>query len=215
MTSRRAFLLCGTSALLGAWGPTLARTARGQDATDLLAEVATARHELRTLVASFEQVRRIGLLATDVVSRGKMTLVRPNRLRWELLPPDAMTYWVGPEGLAYASESSRATVDRQTAGPLGDVMNDLLLFLGGDLSTLRTRHDLTATRVDQGVRIEARPRDKSLQRILRRLELVLAKDRVTPVHVIVEETEKDFVRVRFSAVERNVDVEPSVMRPGR
>jgi outer membrane lipoprotein-sorting protein len=167
------------------------------------------------LVASFEQVRRIGLLATDVVSRGKMTLVRPNRLRWELLPPDAMTYWVGPEGLAYASESSRATVDRQTAGPLGDVMNDLLLFLGGDLSTLRTRHDLTATRVDQGVRIEARPRDKSLQRILRRLELVLAKDRVTPVHVIVEETEKDFVRVRFSAVERNVDVEPSVMRPGR
>lgn len=213
MTSRRAFLLCGTTAIASALGPTLVRTARAQDASDLFAEIASARTGLRTLVASFEQVRRIGLLATDVVSRGKMTLVRPNRLRWELLPPDAMTYWVGPEGLAYASESSRATVDRQTAGPLGGVMGDLLLFLGGDLSTLRDRHNLIATPVEQGVRIEARPRDKSLKRILRRLELLLAKDRVTPVHVVVEETEKDFVRIRFSAVQRNVEVEPSIMRP--
>lgn len=215
MTSRRAFLLFGTTAIASALGPTLLRTARAQDTSHLFSEIASARTGLRTMVASFEQVRRIGLLATDVTSRGKMTLVCPNRLRWELLPPDSMTYWVGPEGLAYASESSRATVDRQSAGPLGDVMGDLLLFLGGDLNTLRNRHDLVATRMEQGVRIEARPRDKSLQRILRRLEIVLREDRLTPAHVVVEETEKDFVRIRFSAVEHNVEVEPSLMRPGR
>jgi outer membrane lipoprotein-sorting protein len=70
--------------------------ARAGEVSEVLAQVTKARGDLKTLVGPFEQERTIGLLATAVKSAGEMTLVRPDRLRWELLPPDAVTYWVGP-----------------------------------------------------------------------------------------------------------------------
>ncbi len=212
MTPRRSFLGLGLAALLGA---TVSRRASSDGTDALLDELSQARQELRSLRASFEQVRRIGILATDVTSRGRMVLVRPNRLRWQLLPPDAVTYWVGPEGLAYATGTSRARVDRAAAGQLGGVMEDLLSFLGGDLRSLRSRFELRARRIESGARIEARPRDEALRKVLRKLEVEVASDLVSPRHVLLEETESELVRVRFFDVERNVEVEPSSMRPPR
>lgn len=142
-------------------------------------------------------------------------LVRPDRLRWELLPPDAVTYWVGPEGLAFATGTSRARVDRSAAGQLGGVMEDLLSFLGGDLRSLRPRYDLRAWKTASGARVEARPRDEAVRKLLRKLEVEVASDLVSPRHVLLEETESELVRVRFFDVERNVEVAPSLMRPPR
>jgi Outer membrane lipoprotein carrier protein LolA len=207
---RRAFLLAVAWVAAQA---TFVSQASADETAKLLEEIAAARGGVRTMRGSFEQVRRIGLLATDVTSRGKVTLVRPGRLRWELLPPDAMTYWVGPEGLAYASGTAQASADRATAGPMGRVLDDLLVFLGGDLGSLGARYELTAKREGQELRIGARPRDESLRKIVQSFELVLASDGVTPVRVVVQETEKDFVRIRFSDVKHNVEVDAASMRP--
>jgi outer membrane lipoprotein-sorting protein len=212
MTPRRSFLGIGLAALLGA---TCSKRASSDGTDALLDELSQARQQLRSLRASFEQVRRIGILATDVTSRGRMVLVRPDRLRWQLLPPDAVTYWVGPEGLAYATGTSRARVDRVAAGQLGGVLEDLLSFLGGDLRSLRARYELRALRIESGARIEARPRDEAVRKVLRKLEVEVASDLVSPRHVLLEETENELVRVRFFDVERNVEVEPSSMRPPR
>mgnify|MGYP006171435663 CR=1 FL=1 len=53
-----------------------------------------SRWIVRTLAAPefFDSHEAIGLLATVVKSEGEMTLVRPDRLRWELKPPDAIIY---------------------------------------------------------------------------------------------------------------------------
>jgi hypothetical protein len=51
--------------------------------------------------------------------------------------------------------------------------------------------------------------------VLRKLEVEVASDLVSPRHVLLEETESELVRVRFFDVERNVEVEPSSMRPPR
>lgn len=210
MKTRRRFLLA--SGWLGLTC-TVGSTARADEVSKALEDIAKARRGVRTLVASFEQVRRLGLLATDVVSHGKMTLVRPDRLRWELLPPDATTYWVGPEGLAYASGGEEAQADRRTAGPMARVLDDLLVFLGGDLGTLRARYVLSAHREDGKLRIGARPRNEALRKVVQHFEIVLDRDRVTPLLVVVQESEKDFVRIRFTHAARNVEVKASSMRP--
>lgn len=210
MQGRRSFLSCSAALALTTLA---ARRAYGADDTErILEQVAAARRDLRTMVGSFEQVRRIAVLATDVTSRGRMTLVRPDRLRWELLPPDSVTYWIGPEGLAYATETSRGRVGRAEAGSTGRVLDDLLVVLGGDLGVLRERHEVRAVRDERGLRVEARPRDDRLRGRIRKLEVLLARDMVTPVSVLVQETETEQVRIRFTHVERNVQVDASTMR---
>src|SRR5262245_40657133 len=131
--NRRQFMAGALSAvgggalLLGAPG-----VARADDVSSAPAESTGGRAPLKTLVGSFTQERSIGLLATAVKSDGAMTLVRPDRLRWELFPPDAITYFIGPEGFAFATPSGGGGVGKGAAGRFGAVLADLMILLGGD-----------------------------------------------------------------------------------
>jgi len=201
--------LVGTAVLLGA---TPASGAGSRAKT--WERVARARRGMRTMVATFEQVRRIGLLSTDVRSRGELTLVAPDRLRWELLPPDAMTYWVGPEGVSFAGGTAREHARRGAAGAMGRVLDDWLQLLAGDPSSLEDRYRVRVTPTDGGaVTIEARPRDRALRRVLRRFELTLGPDARTPQRVAIEESDVDHVRIRFTHVDFDVPVDPARMQP--
>jgi hypothetical protein len=101
------------------------RGARADAALEsLLGRIARARAGVHTLRGPFTQMRTIGLLATDVHSTGSFALVRPDRLRWELDPPDAVTFWMGPDGLAYRDlhgedARSRARPARARRRPFG------------------------------------------------------------------------------------------------
>ena len=111
---RRAFL----TSMLAAGALALTRRAHADPLDDALARIAAARASLHTLVGPFTQERTISLLATSVKSQGTVYLVRPDRLRWELEPPDDVVYWITPEGLAYRSKTGQGRVPpRKRASP--------------------------------------------------------------------------------------------------
>jgi hypothetical protein len=180
----------------------------------LLHDVARARGALRTLRARFTQRRRLALFATDITSSGELALVRPDRLRWELLPPDAVTYWVGPSGLAFRAGASAGSVSRETAGVLGAVLADLLVVLGGDVRTLAHRYRLRGERDERGAgRISAEPLDAAVRKAVRRLHVVLEPDLVTPREVILEESDADRVQITFRDVRRDQPIDAGWMLP--
>ncbi len=86
------------------------------------------------MVATFSQERSIGLLATTVKSDGELCLLMPDRLRWELTSPDSIVYWLGPEGISYATPTGGATAGRGAVTRFGAVLTDLMVLLGGDLN---------------------------------------------------------------------------------
>ncbi len=187
--------------------------ARADETTDVLRDVAKARSKLRTLVARFTQVRALSLFATTVTSQGELSLVRPDRLRWELFEPDAITYWVGPEGLAYRSKAGAGKVSPGEAGPLGAVLADLLTVLGGDLARLRDRYDVSAARVDGGARVTATPKDDKLKKLVSRLTLELAPGLVVPRKFELFERGDDRSTIAFEAARLDEPIDPKRMRP--
>ena len=211
--ARRRFL-----SLLPAFGGAalLGRAARADDVSDALAEITKARASLQTLVGAFTQERTIGLLATAVKSEGEMTLVRPDRLRWELRPPDAITYWIGPEGLAYATPSGGASVGKSAAGRFGAVLGDLLTLIGGDLSTLRARYDFSVDHADGGVLVlAARPRAEEVKKTVKSLSLRLPPNRWAVQRIEIEEQNGDRSVISFPGMARDVKVDPARMTPPR
>jgi hypothetical protein len=204
-------ILLGASALFLA-----ARGARAAGASDLLARIARARAPVRTLQGPFTQTRTIGLLATDVRSTGTLTLVRPDRLRWSLAPPDDVTFWIGPEGLAYRSAHGRGRLPATSARMAG-ALQDLHELLGGDIARLGDRWSLTVVRDDAtGAEIEALPiaGDASAgSMVARRLRLALAPDLVRPTHVLIVEGEHDRTVIEFGDLVVNAPVDESSMRP--
>lgn len=205
---RRRALLALAAAL--AWAP----AAVAEDDVDrVLREISKAREKLKTLSSRFTQERTLGLLASSVTSKGELSLLRPDRLRWELFPPDEVIYWVTPEGIAYRTPKGSGKVDLATAGALAVLLEDLLILLGGDLSKLRERYTLAVERSKQGVTLSLTPRQERIAKLLRRLSVELAEDLLSPRSLTLEEPSDDRTRITFENPRLNPPLDPARMRP--
>lgn len=202
---RRGFLLTGASVIV-------ASRASAAPLDDALVDIAKARSKLTTLQGPFTQERTIALLASKVKSTGKLWMVRPDRLRWELDAPDAATYWVLPDGLAYKTKSGKGKVAKGAQGPLGGVLGDLLILLGGDLAELKGRYDLTLAKRDaKSLVIHAIPKDKAIAKSTKRIELSLGSDPAVLEKVVLVEAGEDRSEISFGTLTRNAPVDPSLV----
>ncbi len=210
--TRRTFLghAVAGAAILLATGE--ARAAAG----DLLARIAKARAPVKTVQGPFTQTRTIGLLATDVRSTGAFALLRPDRLRWHLDPPDDVTFWVGPEGLAYRSAQGQGRVPASSARVAAS-LQDLHALLGGDLARLGDRWTLSVVRDDaSGAEIEAVARPDAAAAghpIARSMRFALAPDLVRPTRALLAEGDHDRTLIEFGDLAVNAPLDEASMRP--
>lgn len=182
----------------------------GDKLDPLLADIARARKGVRTMRASFTQERKLTLLATTVKSTGELAYVAPERLRWELAPPDDVVYLIGPEGLSYRTRSSHATVP-QSGANIAKALSDLRALLGGDLAQLRERYVLSGSRGPNDVEIAGTAKDKTAS--VRAFTLVLDKTLVLPVKAKLLEGKSDAIEITFSNAQINVPIDPATMKP--
>lgn len=209
MLSRRVFLAGSAAAFAAAVIP---RALASGPLDDLLARIARARAPVRTLQGPFVQTRTLALLATEVRSTGALALVRPDRLRWELAPPDDVVFFVGPEGLAYRAPHGGARLPAPDARITAS-LDDLRTLLGGDLARLRDRWDLRLVRDDDaGAEIDAVPRT-GVAASLRGLRFALARDLVRPTRAVLVEGPRDRTVIEFGALVVDAPVDPARMRP--
>ncbi len=207
---RRRWLL-STALAAGAWS--LAGRAWADEVDDAIARITKARAGLKTLQAPFEQTRVIGLLASKVESTGKLTLVLPGRLRWDLHPPDAVTYWLGPEGLAMKNAEGVTRISKSSATRFAAVLEDLLTLIGGDIGKLRARYAFAvSSRKGGGLSLRLTPKDARVKKNIEALavdaDAAMLIDRVRIV-----EKNGDESTIAFGSYTKNAKVDPKVMQP--
>jgi outer membrane lipoprotein-sorting protein len=185
-------------------------TLEGPKLDRAISDIALARASVKTLKADFTQERKMTLLSTSVKSNGKLMTVTPDRLRWELLPPDDVVYWVGPEGLSYRTRSSKATLpagsERVARG-----LADMRALLGGDLGALRERYELSGSRSPNDIEIAGAAKDKTAS--VRGFSITLDKGLVVPLSARLLEAKADSVDISFANVVVNAPIDPRLMRP--
>ena len=212
--NRRTFVLgLGAGAALSA----LPAAAWAQPSVaDALRDVAKERATLKNLVATFTQERTMGLLSSTVTSKGEMVLVPPDRLRWELKPPDAVTYWVTKTGLILQDKNGAKSVPKAHAGAFSAVLSDLLVLLGGDLSTLRARYDFSVISRDaSGLALLAKPLAPEVKKSVARLEMHAGPELWRVKQVTIEEPSGDTSVIKFDAasVQRDKELDPKKVTP--
>jgi outer membrane lipoprotein-sorting protein len=208
--TRREALLAASSTWLLAKGAR-ADACSADRLEQALRDIARARSSVATLTGPFTQERTIGLLAAKVRSTGTLTLVRPDRLRWELAPPDDAVYWIVPEGLAYQSKTGQGRA--QAGDKIAPALDDLRTLLGGDLARLRSRYDLTGTcNGFDPIVFEAVPKPGPSS-LSRKLIFSLAADLVSPRTATIIEGPRDRTEITFGEMVKNAPVDPTRMRP--
>lgn len=177
--------------------------------------VTQARAGLKAVTARFTQTRTVGLLATDVKSQGAMTIVTPDRLRWELSPPDAITYWIGPEGIAYRTDKGVVRAGKEAAGKFATVLADLLVFVGGDLAKLEPRYAVRAPsrEKDGALNVIAEPQAEDVKKLVKVVRFQTTPDLWAVRRIEIEEAGGDRSVIEFGPAQRDPKVDPATMRP--
>lgn len=208
----------GTARAQPALTPTEIRRTASPETDVLLAKIAEKRAQTRTLSGSFTQERTIGLLASKIRSTGAFIVVAPGQLRWELGPPDDVTYWVTPNGLAYRSKTGKGYLPKTNAA-LADGLSDLKAVLFLDFAALRTRYEIERRNDKDGLKdglvvFEVTPRDPA-HSPFKRMELTLSAEDVSPRSCVLVEGPKDKTVITFGPIARNLAISAEQMRPPR
>lgn len=192
---------------------TTSSPALADDVDDALEKIKKARAKIKTLQAPFKQTRTIGLLASEVKSKGKLTLVRPDRLRWDLYPPDDVTYWIGPEGLAMKNKDGVTKIPKSSAKKFAAVLGDLMIMLGGDIKKLRDRYDMSVSEDDGKLEIVAKPTAKDVKKHISKLKLLTDGDASVIRTVEIYEKSGDKSVIVFGTYTKNAKVKDEDMKP--
>lgn len=183
--------------------------ARADATDDTLAQIARARAGEKTLTGPFTQVATVGLLRAQVTSTGKLYLQYPSRLRWELGPPDSVTYWVAPEGLAYRGLHGSGRVPIDTTAQ-ADV-EALRAMLGGDLRALRARFDVRLVpSTSTGPALECTPKAGGAAR-LASLTFELDRDLVRPRKAKIFYDNRNKTEITFGELVRDAPIDPALL----
>ncbi len=207
--NRRQLLALTATALVA----TIPSTAAADEVDDALDKITKARAKIKTLQAPFDQKRIIGLLASEVESKGKLTLVRPDRLRWDLHPPDEVTYWIGPEGLAMKNKDGVTKIGKASANKFAAVLGDLMVMLGGDMKKLRQRYDISVDETDGKLHLVATPTVKDVKKHIAKLELYTAADASVIRTVEIHEKSGDKSIIVFGTYTKNAEVKDEDIKP--
>lgn len=209
--NRRQLLGLAACSALGATA--FADDAIADDVDDALDRITKARAKIKTLQAPFDQKRVIGLLASEVESKGKLTLVRPDRLRWDLYPPDDVTYWIGPEGLAMRNKDGVTKIGKASSNKFAAVLGDLMIMLGGDMKKLKKRYAIAVKKDGDKLELTATPTAKEVKKHIAKLKLFTDADASVLRTVEIHEKSGDKSIIVFGAYTKNAAVKDEDIKP--
>lgn len=166
------------------------------------AEAAWERLTASTsLQASFEQVQTRKILAVPIASEGRITFVRPDKLRWEttgaaaqiaVLADDALTLHVPSLG---PPQHLQISDQPEIAG----MVRGLTVWLAADLDAVEKDYALTW---HGGTPAKATlvPRDPAIQGLIAKLDLTLSEDGRYIQAVTITEPDGDHTDLRLTDV---------------
>ena len=179
----------------------------------LLARIQSAGQRTRTLQASFVQRKRVPMFKSEVVSQGRLTFVRPDKLRWETFPPDQAVLVVKGEHaeLRLPGEKPRL-LDLKAGSALGSLVEQMLVWFGmRPPSALQGHYQVSLRGSAAEPQLHVVPRDPALRKRVASIELWLGRQ-LEPKRLQLDGGDGDLTLIEFGPVRRNQTVPDTLFR---
>ncbi|MDF1614733.1 LolA family protein [Desulfurivibrio dismutans] len=176
--------------------PTASGTAgQAEELAALLQDVDRAAAEMRGMSCAFTQEKELAMFDRPVVFRGKLDLVRPDRLRWEFASPiNSVLIFKGDSGLRCDGDSPPVRFDLQRDPVMRMVARQLWLWLGGDHHRLAEEYHLTLA---GAATLLIEPKDPGVAEFVTSLTIDFDPDTHQPRQVEIREAGGDLTRLVF------------------
>lgn len=186
----------------------LAAQRQAGNAEEMIEEICDAASGIRSMQCKFRQTKNLSLLATEMVSTGRM-YYKEGMLRWEYLSPYRYIFIINGERVLLDSPSGSNVIDTKTNKMFGSIANIMMNSLTGNITDTE-EFDTLILEEKEGWIAELIPVKKEMQQFFTKVRL-----HINPVEKSVEKVELlekggDTTLIEMTEIEKNVSVDDSV-----
>ena len=186
----------------------LAAQRQAGNAEEMIEEICDAASGIRSMQCKFRQTKNLSLLATEMVSTGRM-YYKEGMLRWEYLSPYRYIFIINGERVLLDSPSGSNVIDTKTNKMFDGIANIMMNSLTGNIMDTE-EFDTLILEEKEGWIAELIPVKKEMQQFFTKVRL-----HINPVEKSVEKVELlekggDTTLIEMTEIEKNVSVDDSV-----
>lgn len=186
--------VCG-AVLAMACVPALA--AESDELQSFLQEIQAASDQVRSFSSTFVQERKLALFTEPVVFHGSLTVVRPNRLRWEFTSPvPSVLIFNGERGMRCNADAPPASFDLGSDPIMKSVAEQLWLWLGGDYSRLESLYRMEKSGPDS---LKITPKEEGMAKFISTITITFDTTNRQPEKVEIAEPGGDATVITFQS----------------
>jgi len=182
----------------------------------ILGELSKELGKVKTLKCRFEQRKYLAVFEKEVVSRGRLALAPPTKLRWEYEHPIKSILIVNG-GRARQERTSRRGKKTVRTFTLAEdritsiTAEQVFLWTRGDFAKARENYELALVS-EKPLRISATPRDERMRKVVRSVTLQFAGDRKALTRIVLNESKDASTTIEFKDVEIDPELAEAVFR---
>lgn len=170
-----------------------------------LAAIQHGQKDTRSFTADFVQVKHVSLLDEPLVSRGRMSFQRPDRMRLEITEPVQAVVLINGREVKIPGISEK-DAKAMSMGPVAGMFTQLGALFSGDTAALQKGFDVTAraNAAGDGVDVVLVPREESWRKLFRHIDLHFTGSDMLAREIRLEDGFGDHLEVKLENVQRNV-----------
>ncbi|BCL61668.1 hypothetical protein DGMP_23610 [Desulfomarina profundi] len=177
--------------------PVCAWSSQQDDLQSFLEKIQKKANLTRSFSADFSQEKILTLFARPVHFKGKLYIVRPDRLRWEFISPvPSALIFRGEEGLKCGDGPAPRHFSLSEDPVMKVVAGQLWLWLGGDYMKMAKMFTLKKT---GNSTLQVTPVDKNIADFISSVSIVFDEKSLQPRKVEITEAGGDLTRIVFYA----------------
>ena len=156
--------------------------------------VVTVSKKIKTLSTDFVQYKHLDFLSKDIETSGKMVFKEPNLLLWQYKKPYNYSIVFKNGKILINDEGKKSAVDIGNSKLFGKINKLIVGSVSGDLFDEKEFTISYFKNKDQNV-AKFTPKDATLKKYIKQIELTFDKDDATVVQVKLLESSADFTRI--------------------
>jgi outer membrane lipoprotein-sorting protein len=168
--------------------------------------------KIKTIQAQFVQKKFMKILSRPLVSEGCFYYAAPDSFRWEYFKPlksVVMTYQNNTKRYIY-SEGKMVEDKMGGVQAMKIVLNEISGWMGGRFDQNPSFKAVIHEGANTGITLT--PRDKGMAGMIEKIEITVAKKRVTVQSVKIFEGAGNYTQINFNNVKINGEINPSVFQ---
>ncbi len=170
----------------------------------VLQNLERAASQVRSIQCDFVQTKQLKVFAEKLVSKGRMLLEKPDKLRWEYLEPSRQGFVVNGERAMrwseFSDEPERFAIEDDMATRI--IAEQLLAWAGVDLPRLRKSFELEVAQTTPPV-LSLTPLSDKLGQYLQRIRVSFGPDARSVRRVQIQEQDGDETLLEFENIKLN------------